>query len=203
MHCFGKKQYRCIVIFICSFFQLIYTNAIHRNLPGGCLQAPLWCLTICKSALFYHCFHCTLPMWGLLGWIPLTKHYNMNDIYCTETKCGWLPCLVIIKVMKTVWPWLSCACLYFIRNGWVPLQGLGCLRTLVTAPQQAQGWTLVFVLHSIVPLCLYSGDACGTFTDADRQLGLNHPITSISDSDLTWLFLCFPKMSTVGKSNIV
>lgn len=65
----------------------------------------------------------------------------------------------------------------------------------ITSPRVETG----FVLLSIVPLHLYSRDACGTFTDTNWQHGLKHPIPSFSDSDLTWLFLCFPKMSTVGK----
>lgn len=66
-----------------------------------CTSAP-----VSSSLTFY-----TGPTPELLVWIPLKEHYNMNEIYCTGTKCGWLPCPLIRKTMKTAWPWAPAALL--------------------------------------------------------------------------------------------
>lgn len=86
------KNSICIVILPVHFFSW-FNHADTRNLnqSRGCLQAPLWCLMMCISAPFYHCSQFTPQMWELLVWIPLKKHYNMNEIYCMGTKCVWLP----------------------------------------------------------------------------------------------------------------
>ena len=113
--CFGKDQRAMHCHSSCSYFSadLVHADAPPRPPPPQSARRLFARATLmCTSALVSSPLTLyTGPTPQLLVWIPLKEHYNMNEIYCAGTKCGWLPCPVIRKTMKTAWPWAPAALL--------------------------------------------------------------------------------------------
>lgn len=118
--CFGKDQRAMHCHSSCSYYFSWFSprrcppsppppQSARRLFARATLMCPS--APVSSSLTLY-----TGPTPELLVWIPLKEHYNMNEIYCTGTKCGWLPCPLIRKTMKTAWPWALAALLCLARD---------------------------------------------------------------------------------------
>lgn len=118
--CFGKDQRAMHCHSSCSYYFSWFSprrcppsppppQSAQRLFARATLMCPS--APVSSSLTLY-----TGPTPELLVWIPLKEHYNMNEIYCTGTKCGWLPCPLIRKTMKTAWPWAPAALLCLARD---------------------------------------------------------------------------------------